>query len=137
VSGTAGKDGQPLISPRPEIAVSLRGRALKKLRAFCLALPEANEVETWGNPTFRAGKAAFAVLDEYGGALCLAARVGLDRQEELLADPRYFETPYAARHGWVSLRLDAQTDWDEVKNLAVEGYRRAALKRMLKALDAR
>ncbi len=137
MSGAADEEGRPDVSPKPEVTVSLRERALKKLRAVCLALPEANEVETWGNPTFRAGKAAFAVLDEYGGALCLAAPVGPDRQEELLAHPRYFETPYAARHGWVSLRLDAGTDWDEVKNLAVEGYRRVALKRMLKALDGR
>jgi hypothetical protein len=115
--------------------VTLRERALKKLRAICLALPEVNEVETWGNPTFRAGKSAFAVLDEYGRSLCLAVRVGLDRQEELVADSRFFETPYSARYGWVSLRFDSQTDWEEVRALALEGYRCVALKRMLKALD--
>ena len=37
----------------------------------------------------------------------------------------------------LSLRLDADTDWDEVQGLALEGYRKAALKRMLKALDGR
>lgn len=115
--------------------MSLRERSLKKLRSVCLALPEANEVETWGNPTFRGGKSAFAVLNEYDGSPCVAVRVGLDRQQELVAEPRYFETPYAARHGWVSLRLDAQTDWDEVRALALESYRNVALKRMLKALD--
>jgi predicted DNA-binding protein (MmcQ/YjbR family) len=115
--------------------LSLHERALKKLRTICLALPEANEVETWGHPTFRAGKAAFVVLDEYGGSPNLAIRVGLDRQQELISVPRFFETPYSARHGWVSLNLDAKTDWDEVKRLAVESYRFVALKRMLKALD--
>jgi predicted DNA-binding protein (MmcQ/YjbR family) len=117
--------------------VSLRDRSLKNLRSVCLALPEANEVETWGNPTFRAGKSAFAVLDKYDGSLCVAVRVGLDRQQELVADSRYFETPYAARHGWVSLRLDAETDWEEVRALALESYRNVALKRMLKELDGR
>jgi predicted DNA-binding protein (MmcQ/YjbR family) len=115
--------------------VSLRERALKKLRTICLALPEANEIETWGHPTFRAGKAAFAVLDEYGGAPSLALRVGLDRQEELLADDRFFETPYSARHGWVSLQLDARTDWKEVEGLAIGAFRTVALKRMIKSLD--
>jgi predicted DNA-binding protein (MmcQ/YjbR family) len=115
--------------------VSLHDRALKKLRTICLALPEANEVETWGHPTFRAGKAAFAVLDEYSGSPSLALRVGLDRQQELVADSRFSETPYSARHGWVSLNLDGKTDWGEVKRLADEAYRFVALKRMLKALD--
>jgi predicted DNA-binding protein (MmcQ/YjbR family) len=117
--------------------MTLRERALKVLRAVCLALPEANEVETWGNPTFRAGKAGFVVLDKYDDILCLAFRVGLDRQEELLTDPRFFETPYSARHGWVSLRLDAETDWEQVRALTLESYRKAALKRMLKALDGK
>jgi predicted DNA-binding protein (MmcQ/YjbR family) len=114
--------------------MSLREQALKKLRTICLALPETCEVETWGNPTFKAGKAAFAVLDKYDGSLSLAVRVGLDRQQELVADPRYFETPYSARHGWVSLRLDKNTDWQEVAALALESYRGVALKRMLQAL---
>ena len=30
--------------------------ALAKVRALCLALPEAKEVTAWGHPTFRAGK---------------------------------------------------------------------------------
>jgi predicted DNA-binding protein (MmcQ/YjbR family) len=115
--------------------LSPRDQALKKLRAICLGLPESNEVETWGNPTFRAGKSAFAVLDKYEGSLSLAVRVGLDRQQELVADSRFFETPYSARHGWVSLRLDAKSDWAEIANLALESYRGVALKRMLKVLD--
>jgi predicted DNA-binding protein (MmcQ/YjbR family) len=119
----------------PEFAMTLHDRILTKLRTICLAFPETNEIETWGHPTFRAGKAAFAVLDEYGGKLSLAARVGLARQEELVADSRYFETPYSARHGWVSLFIEAKIDWDEVKNLMLESYRQVASKRMLKALD--
>jgi predicted DNA-binding protein (MmcQ/YjbR family) len=74
-------------------------------------------------------------LDEYGGSPSLALRVGLDRQQELLADSRFYETPYSARYGWVSLNLDGKTDWDEVKRLAIESYRFVALNRMLKVLD--
>ena len=111
-------------------------KALKELRSLCLALPEASEVEAWGHPTFRAGKKMFAGFGEGEEGLSLGLRVGHERQEELLKDGRFFLTPYAARLGWVSLRIDGKTDWDEVRRLVREAYRQVALKRMLKALDA-
>jgi predicted DNA-binding protein (MmcQ/YjbR family) len=109
---------------------------LNKVRALCLAVPEASEVEAWGHPTFRAGKKMFAAFGKGEEGLTLGLKVGHDRQEELLRDARFFPTPYAAHQGWVSLRLDGKTDWDEVGRLVREAYRQVALKRMLKALDA-
>ena len=111
-------------------------KALRRLRALCLALPEASEVEAWGHPTFRAGKKMFAAFGEEAGELAVGLKVGFDRQEELLGDDRFFPTPYAARQGWVSLHIDGDTDWYEVGGLVHEAYRQVALKRMLKALDA-
>jgi predicted DNA-binding protein (MmcQ/YjbR family) len=111
-------------------------KALKELRSICLALPEASEVEAWGHPTFRASKKMFAAFGGEGGEMSIGLKVGHERQEELLADDRFFLTPYAAYQGWVSLRIDGQTDWDEVAGLVREAYRQVALKRMLKALDA-
>src|SRR2546421_9078243 len=107
-------------------------KALKQLRAICLALPEAKEVEAWGHPTFRAGKKMFAACGEDDGALALGLKVGHDRQEELLRDGRFYPTPYAAHQGWVSLPIDQATDWDEVAGLVREAYRQVALQRMLK-----
>lgn len=63
--------------------------ALKRLRAICLALPEATEVQAWGHPTFRAGKKMFAAFGEGiegQEGLSLGVKVGFDRQEELLQD---------------------------------------------------
>ena len=111
-------------------------RALEEVRAIGLALPETKEVEAWGHPTFRAGKKMFAAFGGEGNDLSLGLKVGHDRQEELLNDARFFPTPYAAYQGWVSLRIDGETDWDEVAALLREAYRQVALKRMLKALDA-
>jgi predicted DNA-binding protein (MmcQ/YjbR family) len=111
-------------------------KALKEVRSLCLALPEASEVEAWGHPTFRAGKKMFAAFGGEAGEPTLDLKVGFERQEELLEDDRFFPTPYAAHQGWVSLRIDGDTDWDEVAGLVREAYRQVALKRMLKALDA-
>ncbi|HLW67917.1 MAG TPA: MmcQ/YjbR family DNA-binding protein [Gemmataceae bacterium] len=108
--------------------------ALAKIRAICLALPEAKEVEAWGHPTFRAGKKMFAGFGEDADGLSLGMKMSFDRQEELLQDKRFYPTPYAARQGWVSLRLSRKTNWDEVAALLLEAYRQVALKRMLTAL---
>src|SRR6266481_1337890 len=106
-------------------------KALKRVRSICLALPEAREVEAWGHPTFRAGKKMFAAFGDLEGVRSLGLKVGFERQEDLLKDERFFPTPYAAHQGWVSLRLDGKTDWDEVNRLLREAYRQVALKRML------
>jgi predicted DNA-binding protein (MmcQ/YjbR family) len=97
-------------------------------------LPEACEVEAWGHPTFRAGKKMFAGFGQDDSGLTLGMKMSFDRQDELLRDPRFFPTPYAARQGWVSLRIDRQTDWAEVGRLLCEAYRQVALKRMLRVL---
>src|SRR5205807_7095634 len=110
-------------------------KALKQVRSLCLALPESKEVEAWGHATFRAGKKMFAAFGEGAEGMSVGLKVGHDRQEELLRDGRFFPTPYAAHQGWVSLRIDGTTDWDEVRGLVREAYRQVALKRMLKALD--
>jgi predicted DNA-binding protein (MmcQ/YjbR family) len=110
-------------------------QALKKVRAICLALPEAREVEAWGHPTFRAGKKMFAGFGEDDEGIVIGLSVGYERQDELLNDKRFFPTPYAARLGWVSVHIDRKTDWNELRDLIEEAYRNVALKRMLKALD--
>jgi predicted DNA-binding protein (MmcQ/YjbR family) len=108
---------------------------LARLRKICLPLPEVRETVKWGHPTFEAGKKMFAVLDQYDGRPCLAFRAAPERQDEYLADERFFEAPYAARYGWLCLRADGSLDWSEVADLVRGSYRQVALKRMLAALD--
>ncbi len=110
-------------------------KALNRIRTICQKLPEFKEVEAWGHPTFRAGKKMFAAFGGDADLLSIGLRVGHDRQGELLDDSRFFPTPYAAHLGWISLRIDKNTDWHEVKSLLHEAYRQVALRRMLKSLD--
>lgn len=112
-------------------------KALKKVRSICLALPETCEIEAWGHPTFRAGKKMFAAYGEDAASPTIGLKVGFERQEVLLNDDRFYPTPYAAHQGWVSLRIGADTDWDEVSELVREAYRQVAMKRMLKVLDGK
>lgn len=109
---------------------------LMKLREICLALPEAVETVKWGHPTFEAGKKIFAVLDYYHGRTCIAFRTSMEEQKKLCRDERFFPAPYAAARGWVCLCADGPMNWSEVRDILLVSYRLAALKRMLRLLDA-
>ncbi len=91
---------------------------LKRLRKICLRLPGVTETVTFGHPTFQAQGKSFAVLEEYKGELGIAIRVGKLMLGIFLKDPRFFLTPYAGKHGWVTLRVyAAPLDWVEIRGL--------------------
>lgn len=111
---------------------------LDQIRSFCETLPEMNEVEAWGHPTFRAGKKMFAAAghdDAVRGKPTLGLRMTFERQDQLLKDPRFYPTPYAAHQGWVSIRLKDLRGLHEARVLLIEAYRTVALKRMLRELN--
>src|SRR5260221_14590123 len=100
-------------------------RPLDRLRAICLALPEAVEKETWDLPTFRVRDKIFAmaIIGETPPALgCKAPR---GSQAILVGAPaeRFFVPPYVGHHGWVGLRLGNGVDWREGGVLVTRAYR--------------
>ena len=107
----------------------------EELRRTALSLPEAQERETWGHPTFRVRDKLFAALSDDG----LLASVKATRQEQaalIAADPDTFGVPaYVGRHGWVSVQL-ATADPEELRELLAEAWRQTAPKRLVAAFDA-
>ena len=109
-----------------------RGDLLARLRAICLALPEANERVSHGEPTWFAGKGkVFAMLDDHhhGAAhLSVWLPVPLGAQEALIdSDPkRYFRPPYVGSSGWVGVVLDTRPDWALVGWLVEQAFRHVA-----------
>jgi len=125
-----------------------RGRSrgkdpVARLRAICLALPEAVEKTSHGAPTWFAGKGkVFAMLDDHHhGAPHLAVWLpaGLGAQEGLItSDPeRYFRPPYVGPSGWVGVVLDTKPDWAVVAWLVEQAYRLVAHKRLAAMLPPR
>jgi hypothetical protein len=111
---------------------------LVALRPVALSFPEAVEKESWGRPTFRAGKifATYGVTEDCPHLLVFKPDV--DEREALLQDPRVVVPPYFGPGGWLGLDLAAAPpDWDEVRELLDASYRQVALRRMVRALDAR
>jgi predicted DNA-binding protein (MmcQ/YjbR family) len=95
---------------------------LQRLRPVCLDLPGADEAVTFGNPTFRVSGRMFAVLETYHGEDCLVVKVGKEAMGIFLEDPRFFRAPYLGQHGWVSLRLAPEPDWEEIRELVRGSY---------------
>jgi predicted DNA-binding protein (MmcQ/YjbR family) len=99
-----------------------------RLREICLALPEANERISHGEPTWFAGKGkVFAMLDNHHhGSEHLGVWLPQPRgvQERLLAaDPKqFFRPPYVGPNGWVGVVLDTRPDWKRVAQLVRESY---------------
>jgi predicted DNA-binding protein (MmcQ/YjbR family) len=103
-------------------------KVLEKLREICLALPEVQEVKSWGHPTFKAGTKTFVVLETYNNHLCICFKATLPLQQLLVEDPRFFKTPYIGKQGWVSLIADRPPKWKEVRELILESYRLVSTK---------
>ncbi len=112
---------------------------MERLRAICLAFPEATEKETWGDPTFRVRDKIFAMPRSGDGRLSVWCKAPPDVQGMLVgtAPERFFVPPYVGRNGWVGVRLDSDVDWDEIADLVAESYRMTAPKRLLALLDQR
>ncbi len=117
-------------------------KPLTRLRKLCLALPEAHEVEAWGEPTFRVRNKLFAMYaapnNHHGaGRSAVWCKAAPGNQEIMVrAEPeRFFVPPYVGPSGWVGVYLDGRVDWAEVATLLEDSYRLTAPKRLLVQLD--
>ncbi len=118
-------------------------RPITRLRKLCLALPEAREVQAWGEPTFRVRNKMFAMYadaaNHHGNgrpAVWLKAPVG-DQAAMVGAAPKCFFVPaYVGPSGWVGIWLDGVVDWSDVADLLREAYRLVAPKRLCALLDS-
>jgi len=108
-------------------------RAQARLRAICLALPEAAEQETWTVPTWRVRGRIFCMWSPMEGAeaalWCKAAR-GVQEMLVEAAPERFFRPPYVGQKGWIGLRLTGRVDWPEVEALVARSWRMTAPKRL-------
>jgi hypothetical protein len=106
-------------------------RPRDRLRALCLALPEAVEQEAWGDPTWRVRGRIFAMEKRGDGRVSVWLKAPPGAQEVLVAaDPnRFFIPPYVGPRGWIGLRLEA-AHWTEVEHHVRASYRLVAPKRL-------
>ena len=114
----------------------------RRLRRLCLALPEAHEVEAWGEPTFRVRNKMFAMYaapnNHHGAgrpAVWCKAAPGNQSLMVRAAPDRFFVPPYVGPSGWIGVWLDRDPDWTEVRELVCDSYRLTAPRRLEALLD--
>jgi hypothetical protein len=115
---------------------------LARVRAICLSLPEATEVEAWGEPTFRVRNKLFAMHSSgdthhgKGRDGVWIASTHVTQDLVLRAKPnRYFSPPYVGPSGWIGAWLDRNPPWAEITVLLRDAYRLKAPKRLAAQLD--
>lgn len=116
----------------------MAGDPLERLRAICLALPEATEGGGVGNPSFRVRDKIFGMrhdLHKGRWSFWCKARPGIQEMLVAAEPDRYFVPPYVGHHGWVGIWLDGEVDWDLVADLVQKSYRMTAPKRLVARLD--
>ena len=106
-----------------------------EVRGFVLSLPDTEELETWGHPTFRVRNKMFMGMG--GEGVEASVKASLDEQDVLIqSDPETFSVPqYVGRFGWVSVQLSS-VDPELIRELITEAWRRTAPNRTVAAFDA-
>ena len=107
-----------------------RSSPLNEMRRICLALPEATETMTWGQPHFRVRGKIFAGFGDHGGTFTIGFKLEREHSDAAIQDPRFVRAPYVGAHGWISMDVKGVRDWNEVRALVLESYRLIAPKRL-------
>jgi hypothetical protein len=111
---------------------------VERVRQLCLRYPEATEVISHGRCTFRAGKRQFAIVgaahEDRGAVQFIPDPV---ERQALVERDDVWVPPYEGAYGWLAIGVEAASGpWGLVEELLDASYRRVALVRRLRALDA-
>ena len=116
--------------------------ALDRLREISLALPEAWEKISHGEPTFWVQKRLFAMFasakNHHGAGRDAVWCKAVHMTQEMVVSrwpDRYFVPPYCGVAGWFGIYLDRRPNWQEVADRLEGSYRLVAPRRLLAALD--
>jgi predicted DNA-binding protein (MmcQ/YjbR family) len=129
--------------------VDLFTETLEWARSLCLELPGTYEEPAWVGTRWMVRKRTFAhvleIVDGYPPSFSVAAatrgpttvltfRSSGHELDAIVARAEFFGPLW--NRGDLGVRLDAQTDWDELAELVVESYRLRAPTSLARQLDA-
>lgn len=107
---------------------------LERVRPICLALPEATEKLSHGEPTFFVGKKVFAMFannhhNDGRVAVWLPVPPGMQPMLIEASPEKFFKPPYVGVRGWVGIEL-AQIEDEELTFHLHTAYRQIAPKKL-------
>lgn len=108
--------------------------AAEEVRKFALSLPESEEIEHWGKPSFRIKNKIFAVIQEYGVTLVLKTS-GEDREIYTGMDPNVYSVPKSfSKLNYMVVNLEL-ADPEELRGLIIKAWSSIAPKKLVKAFQ--
>ena len=116
--------------------------ALEKLRDITATFPEVSERPSHGTPTFfiRDKKVLTHLWEDHHGVegvyLWCPAPPGVQAELVALEPERFFVPPYVGARGWLGVRIETESDWDEVTEILRDAYRLVAPKSLVKLLQS-
>lgn len=99
-------------------------------------LPEYEEkIDGFGHFTVHVKGKSFLIMGEGedGQLPGMSIKADKETQQLLISQGKFTRTPYIGQHGWVSIKADQITDWEEVGQLITEAYLRQAPKKLVQA----
>lgn len=112
---------------------------LDRIRRVALALPDAEERVSHGQPTFFVAGKQFAQFrdDHHGDGLtvvCVKTSAPDEAAMLIEADPQTYSRPaYLGSAGWVGIDLAGDPDWPAVEDRVARSWELAAPARLLEA----
>ena len=116
-------------------------RALARTREICFSLPEVSERLSHGSPAWfiREKRTLAMFVDDHHGdgilGIWCPAFPGVQEEMVTLEPDRFFRPPYVGPSGWLGVRLDRDVDWDEVRGILTDSYRKVAPKTLVRQLE--
>lgn len=115
-----------------ETALAVRDR----IREFVADLPDVEEkLDGFGHTVFKVRKKSFVIMSEgergWGGNCFLKS--DKETQHLLIAQGPFRRAPYLGQHGWVQIDHADIDNWEQLRELVVEGYLRSAPKKLAQA----
>ena len=107
---------------------------IERLRTIALAMPDAAEKLSHGEPTFFNRGGVFAMIDNNhhgSGHVAVHLNAPPGAQESLVeGDPRhFFVPPYVGKAGWIGVRLDSGLPWPVIGDLVAQSHATTAARK--------
>lgn len=115
--------------PRPD------GESLiARVREIALALPDATEKLSHGEPAFFVKGRLFAMMDNHhhgSGHVAVWCNAPEGAQESLVAakPKHFFVPPYVGKSGWLGMRLDSGLAWPVIGDLLRQAHATTAARK--------
>ena len=126
--------------PKPSKRETVSGeKHVERVRAACLALPEATEKLSHGEPTFFVRKRVFAMCSinhHHDGHIAVVIPAAIVIQAALIekSPKKFYRPPYVGHAGWIGIELPRVSD-RELKVHIREAWKLIAPEKLHPALE--